>query len=155
MLYKKYRLYDEGIEIMIPSDLRESGAYTVLQNNFMSQNGRVVVTITKGGSRLPQEQLVARLNEYYQGFVRDVIGFECIRINKRQFLKDVFGELRYSSSMMGYQFYNVFILGIYEGNELIVTMQCMQEEAADNERVFDNIADSIRILKRDRNTEAR
>lgn len=148
MLYKKYRLYDEGIEIMIPSHLKESPSHMAVQNSFVSDDRRVIVNITRGGGDLGQEQLITRMNEYYKGFARDVHEFDCIRINKRQFLGDLFGELRYRSSMMGYQFYNIFILGIYGGRELIVTMQCMQEEAAGNERIFDNIADSLRILKK-------
>lgn len=152
MLYKKYRLYNDGIEIMIPSHLKET-AYPAVQNSFASEDGRVIVNITRGGGDLTQDQLITRMNQYYKSFARDVHEFNCLRINKRQFLKDVFGELRYRSSMMGYQFYNIFILGIYGGRELIITMQCMQEEAAGNERIFDNIADSLRILKKGQDAE--
>lgn len=148
MLYKKHCLYNGGIEIMLPSYIKESEAYTLGQNSFTSENRRVVVNITRGGGDLTQEQLITRMNEYYRSFAKDVPEFECLQINKRHFLGDRFEELRYLSSMMGYKFYNVFILGIYGGRELIVTMQCMQEDAADNERIFDNIADSIRILKK-------
>lgn len=147
MLYKKYRFYNEGVEVMIPSCLKESASYAMLQNSFISDNKRVIVNIARGGSDLTQEQLDARLEDYYRGFARDVLAFDCLKINKRQFLGDLFGELRYLSNMMGYGFYNVFILGIYGGRELIVTMQCMADEITDNERMFENIADSIRILK--------
>lgn len=153
MLYKKYRFYNDGIEMMIPSHFKETASFTTVQNSFISDNRRVVVNIARGGGSLTQEQLVTRMDAYYREFTRDVREFDCIARNQRQFLGDVFGELKYSSSMMGYSFYNVFILGIYGGRELIVTMQCVQEEAANNERIFDNIADSIRILKKGRDAE--
>lgn len=149
MLYKKYRLYDEGIEIMIPSHLRETSSHMAVQNSFVSDDNRVIVNVSRGGGSLTKEQLITRMNEYYKSFARDVHEFDCVRIRKRQSLDDIFGELRYRSKMMGYPFYNIFLLGIYEGRELIVTMQCMQEEAEGNERIFDNIADSLRILKKE------
>ncbi len=153
MLYKKYRLYNEGIEVMIPSSLKRSTSRFAVQNSFVSDNGRIVVNIARGVSDLTQECLITRMDEYYRKFAKDVPSFDCLKIHKRQFLDDLFGEFRYRYDMMGYQFYNVFILGIYGGRELVVTMQCVQDEAQENERVFDNIADSIRILKKGRDME--
>lgn len=153
MLYKKYRFYNDGIEMMIPSHFKKSVSFAAVQNSFMSENRRVVVNIARGAGNLTPDRLVTRMDAYYKEFTRDVLEFDCIARNQRQFLGDVFGELKYSSTMMGYLFYNVFILGIYGGRELIVTMQCVQEEAADNERIFENIADSIRILKKGRDVE--
>lgn len=153
MLYKKHRFFNDGIEMMLPSHFKESTSFVAMQNSFMSDNKRVVVHIARGGTSLTQEQLVARMDAYYQEFTRASLEFNCIARNQRQFLGDVFGELKYSSSMMGYSFYNVFILGIYGGRELIITMQCVQEEAEGNARIFDTIADSIRILKRGKDAE--
>lgn len=153
MLYKKYRFYNDGIEMMIPSHFKETASFAAAQNSFMSDNRRVVVNVTRGAGSLTKEQLVTRMDAYYEEFTRDVLEFDCIARNQRQFLGDVFDELKYSSSMMGYSFYNVFILGIYGGRELIVTMQCVQEEAANNEHIFDIIADSLRILKKGRDVE--
>ena len=153
MLYKKYRFYNDGIEMMIPSHFKETASFAAVQNSFTSDNRRVVVNVARGAGSLTQEQLVTRMDAYYKEFTRDVLEFDCIARNQRQFLGDVFGELKYSSSMMGYSFYNVVILGVYGGRELIITMQCVQEEAANNERIFDNIADSIRILKKGRDAE--
>lgn len=135
---------------MIPSHLKEASAKIPVKNSFISDNNRIIVNVARGGSKLTREQLTSRLDEYYKRFSRDVCDFNCIRIKKRKFLDDTFGELCYSSKMMGYSFYNIFILGIYEDVELIVTMQCMLEDAAGNERIFDNIADSIRVIKKDR-----
>lgn len=153
MLYKKYRFYNDGIEMMIPSHFKETESSAAVQNSFMSDNRRVVVNIARGAGSLTQEQLVTRMDAYYKEFTRDILEFDCIARSQRQFLGDVFDELKYSSSMMGYSFYNVFILGVYGGRELIVTMQCVQEEAANNERIFENIADSIRILKKGQDAE--
>lgn len=150
MQYEKYRFYDDGVEMMIPSCLKEPTSRFGVQNSFISDNNRVIVNVARGGAGLTQEQLEMRLEAYCKGFAKDLSAFERLKVNKRQFLGDSFIDLRYFSDMMGYQFYNVFILGIYEERELIVTMQCIRNEATENERIFDTIADSIRILKKDR-----
>ena len=153
MLYKTYRFYNDGIEMMIPSHFKETKTFAAVQNSFASDNKRVVVNIARGAGSITQEQLAARMNVYYKEFTREVLEFDCIARKERQFLGDVFGELKYHSNMLGYPFYNVFILGVYGGRELIVTMQCVQEEEANNARIFDNIADSIRILKKGQDAE--
>lgn len=148
MQYEKYRFYDDGVEVMIPSCLKEPTSQPALQNSFISDDKRVIVNVARGKDCFTQEQLETRMNEYCRGFAKDISQFKCLKIHKRQFLSDLFVDLRYSSSMMGYQFYNAFILGIYGDRELIVTMQCMQNDAADNERMFDVVADSIRIINK-------
>ncbi|MDE7207068.1 MAG: hypothetical protein K2N90_07930 [Lachnospiraceae bacterium] len=152
MQYEKYRFYDNGVEVMIPSCLKESTSRFGVQNSFVSDNNRVIVNVARGGAGLTQEQLEMRLEAYCKGFAKDLSAFECHKVNKRQFLGDLLIDLRYFSAMMGYQFYNAFVLGIYENRELIVTMQCTRNEAAENEYMFDAIADSIRILKKTEST---
>lgn len=153
MLYEKHRFFNDGIEIMIPSHFKDAESFTAVPNSFMSDNRRVIVSIMRGVSSLTQEQLTERMDAYCRRFARNVSEFDCVQINRRQFLGDSFGELKYRSMMTGYQFYNVFILGIYGERELIVTMQCTQAEEANNERIFEYIADSIRILKRGQDAE--
>ena len=100
MLYKKYRLYNEGIEVMIPSGLKRSTSRFAVQNSFVSDNGRIVVNIARGVSDLTQECLITRMDEYYRKFAKDVPSFDCLKIHKRQFLDDLFGEFRYRSGNM-------------------------------------------------------
>ena len=149
MQYEKYHFYDDGVEVMIPSCLKEPTSQFVIQNSFISDDKSMIVNVARGKDCFTQEQLEPRINEYCKGFAKDVSKFKCLKIHKRQFLNDLFVDLRYSFSMMGYSFYNAFILGIYGDRELIVTMQCMQNDTIDNERMFDIVADSIRILKRE------
>ena len=149
MQYEKYHFYDDGVEMMIPSCLKESISQFRVQNSFISDNNRVIVHVARGKDGLTQAQLETRMDEYCKGFVKNVPEFECLKIDKRQFLEDSFVDLRYFSKIRGYQFYNAFVLGIYGGRELIVTMQCMRNEIIDNEHIFDFIADSIRILKKE------
>lgn len=148
--YEKYHFYNDGVEMMIPSCLKESISQFTVQNSFISDNKRVIVNVARGKDGLAREQLDARMDDYCKGFAKDVSEFERLKLHKRQFLDDSFVDLRYRSNIMGYLFYNAFILGIYESRELIVTMQCMQDEISDNEYMFDFIADSIRILKKNR-----
>lgn len=152
MQYEKYRFYDDGVEMMIPSSLKKATSKFAVQNSFVSDNKRVIVNVARGRDDMTQEQLETRMDAYCKRFAKDVPEFECLKICKRQFLGDLFMDLRYRSDMMGYPFYNVFILGVYGERELIVTMQCVQNEAADNERMFGIVADSIRIQKRERDT---
>lgn len=153
MQYEKYRFYDDGVEIMIPSCLKDPVSRLGIQNSFVSDNNRVVVNIARGGDGLTQELLEARMDAYCQEFAKNIPAFQCLKRNKRQFLGDSFEDLRYFSNMVGYQFYNVFILGVFEGRELIVTMQCVGNETEENERIFDMIADSIRILKKEQSAQ--
>lgn len=152
MQYEKYRFYDDGVEMMIPSCLKKATSKFVVQNSFVSDNKRVIVNIARGRDDMTQEQLETRMDAYCRTFAKDVPKFECLKIYKRQFLGDLFIDLRYRSDMMGYPFYNVFILGVYGARELIVTMQCVQNEVTDNKHMFDIVADSIRIQKREQDT---
>ena len=62
-----------------------------------------------------------------------------------------FGEIQYLSCVTGYCFYNIFLLGVYEGREVIVTIQCLEQEWEANARIFGLIADSLRWLKKREN----
>lgn len=149
MQYERYRLYDDGVEVMIPSCLKEPTSRFAVQNSFVSDNRKVMVYVARGKGGMTQEKLEMRMDAYYREFAKDVPAFDFQKRNKRQFLGDSFADLRYCSNMMGYQFYNAFILGIYEDRELIVSMQCVKNEVPDHESVFDFIAGSIRILKKE------
>lgn len=148
MLYKKYHLYDEGVEIMIPSDIRPSESFLASQNSWLSKDKKTVIHISRGGADLTEENLNSHLNEYYKGFCRDVRHFQCRHIKRRMINRNVFGEIQYTSRVTGYPFYNVFLLGSYQGRELVITIQCMEHQWTPNEHIFENIIDSIRILKR-------
>ena len=52
MLYKKYRLYDEGVEIMIPSDIQPSESFLSSQNRWLSKDRKTVICISRGGADL-------------------------------------------------------------------------------------------------------
>ena len=76
MLYKKYHLYDEGVEIMIPSDIKPSETFLSSQNSWLSKDKKTVLQISRGGADLTEENLNHQLNEYYKGFRRDVRDFK-------------------------------------------------------------------------------
>lgn len=148
MLYKKYRLYDDGVEIMIPSDIKPADSFVPSQNSWMSMDKKTVINVTRGGGDLTDENLNSRLNEYYKGFRKDVRHFNCEKITRRAINRRTYGEIQYLSCMTGYCFYNVFLLGGYGGRELIVTIQCVESNRAEKAHVFENVLDSIRILRR-------
>lgn len=150
MQYETYHFYDDGVEMMIPFDLKEQPSQFGVQNSFVSENRRVVLNVARGKDGMTQAQVELRMDAYYREFEQDVPAFECLKRKKRQFLGESFADLRYRSNMMGYQFYNAFLLGIYDSRELIVTMQSVGNEAAKIERTFDMIAESIRILKKEK-----
>lgn len=148
MLYKKYRLYDEGMEIMIPSHLKCADSFIPSQHSWMSEDRRTVINVTRGGADLLEMNLGLRLNEYYKKFSKDISSFECRHINKRRINGQTYGEMQYLSQMMGYCFFNIFLLGTYEGRELIITIQCIEYESKTNMHIFENISDSLRLLRR-------
>lgn len=148
MLYKKYQMYGDSIEIMVPSHLTLNNSFLQSHYNWMSNDRRVVVNVAKGGCNLDEESLLLRLDEYYRGFCKDVNDFECLAIKKRRINGRSYGEIRYSSEMTGYRFYNIFMLGYFEGTEIVLTLQCMYADIKTHERIFENISDSIRILRK-------
>ncbi|MBQ2258251.1 MAG: hypothetical protein II247_06230 [Lachnospiraceae bacterium] len=148
MLYKKYRLYDEGMEIMIPSHLKQADSFIPSAHSWMSEDRRLVINVARGGADLPEMNLSLRLNEYYKKFSKDISNFECRHIKKRRINGQTYGEMQYLSQMMGYCFFNIFLLGAYEGRELIVTIQCIHYEAKANMHIFENISDSLRFLRK-------
>lgn len=164
MLYKKYVLYNDGMEIMVPSHLHmltqekhivgqeaRMGDRMISNYNWLSDDRRVVINVTSGGTELSQENLLIRLQDYYVGFQNNVVEFDCLKVTKRWINGYDYGELQYRSEMMGYAFFNIFILGVYEGKEIILTLQCMERDKKALLPIFMNISDSLRILrKRDR-----
>ena len=59
-----------------------------------------------------------------------------------------YGELQYSSQMMGYEFFTIFILGSYEGREIILTQQCMESDKKKWMPIFMNISESLRVKRK-------
>lgn len=152
MLYRTYRMYNNCMEIMVPSSLSAGTTSPIAQYHWQSEDKKVVVDVARGGADLDEEGLYERLNEYYKGFCKDITNFQCLHIEKRSVNGHAYGELRYTSDMMGYRFYNVFMLGALEGRELVLTLQCMDKDVKSHLHIFEIISDSIRIL-RNNNTE--
>ncbi|MDE7478234.1 MAG: hypothetical protein K2M91_09845 [Lachnospiraceae bacterium] len=148
MLYTQYRLYNEGIEIMIPSDMKPIDSFVPLKNSWLSKDKKTVINVTRGGDDLTEENLNYRLNEYYKNFCKNINHFECVQVKKRTINRRIFGEIQYLSHVTGYCFYNIFLLGSYEDMELVITIQCMESSRAANMHIFENISDSVRILKK-------
>lgn len=160
MLYRKYPLYKEGMEIMIPSHLHmlteenhtsgqavRMGDTFVSNYNWLSDDRRVVINVT-GGNEMAQDSLLQRLQEYYDHFKTQVNEFDCQKVTRRRINGHDYGELQYSSQMMGYEFFTIFILGSYEGREIILTQQCMERDKKTWMPIFTNISESLRIKRR-------
>ncbi|MDE6621026.1 MAG: hypothetical protein K2K74_11180 [Lachnospiraceae bacterium] len=145
--YTKYRLYDEGIEIMIPSDIEPAESFVPSQNSWLSKDKKTMINVTRGGADLTEENLNNRLKEYREGFCKDVSHFDCKKVGRRCINSKSFGEIQYLSRVTGYCFYNIFMLGSYRGRELIVTIQCMESNWTEKEPMLKYVADSIRVLK--------
>lgn len=137
-------MYDGRMEIMVPSSLKMTNAFLTAQYNWASEDRRVVVNVARGGSDLEEEGLFVRLDEYYRGFCNNVSDFDCLHIKKRIVNGYAYGEIRYTSDMTGYRFYNIFMLGSLEGRELIVTLQCMDKDVKTHLHMFEIISDSLR-----------
>ena len=148
MLYEKYHLFNDGIEIMIPSDIERSESFLPSRNSWLSKDKRTVINIVQGGDDLTCENLDGRLNEYYRRFCKEVNQFVCKQISKRTINRKIFGELQYLSHVTGYCFYNIFFFFCYKSQELIVTIQCMESKRKEYLHIFEYIIDSIRILKK-------
>lgn len=160
MLYRQYSLYKDGMEIMIPSHLHmlteethasgqeaRMGDTFVSNYNWLSDDRRVVINVTSG-NEIMQDNLLQRLQEYYDGFKAQVNEFECLKVTKRRINGYDYGELQYSSQIMGYEFFTIFILGSYEGKEVILTQQCMERDKKKWMAIFMNISESLRVKRK-------
>ena len=160
MLYRQYPLYKDGMEIMIPSHLHmlteeshisgqaaRMGDTLVSNYNWLSDDRRVVINVTSGNV-IMQDNLLQRLQEYYDSFKSQVNEFECLKVTKRRINGYEYGELQYSSQMMGYEFFTIFILGSYEGREMILTQQCMERDKKRWMPIFMNISESLRVKRK-------
>lgn len=153
MLYTPYRLYDDGVEIIIPSDIRPADSFVPSQNSWISKDKKTVINVTRGAADLTEDRLDNRLNEYYKGFCKDIRHFDCKKIARRTINRRPYGEIQYISHVTGYPFYNIFLLGSYDGRELVVTIQCMESSRTANAHIFEIIMDSIRILRKREETK--
>ena len=70
MLYEKYRLFDDGVEIMIPSEIKPAGVFVPSPNSWLSKDRRTVINAAMGVSDLTEDGIDARLNDYYKSFCR-------------------------------------------------------------------------------------
>lgn len=161
MLYKKYPLYNELMEIMIPttlelaqepkkknSNISRLGDFLFTQYTWLSKDRKVVVNITKGSPLVDETELIARLQDYYSVYKRDITKFECKNISLIDINGKKYGQMIYTSEMMGYIFYTVFVVGNFQNGELIVSLQCIETEIDTYEHVFSNIIDSLRICNK-------
>jgi len=145
VFYKIYSLYEKGVEIMIPSDLKFTDKFIPSQYYWISDDHQVVISVARGSAVSESKELGVRLNAYYKGFQRDITRFACSHIAKREINGQFYGEIQYTSSMMGYSFYNRFLLGSYENRELIVTLQYTGQDTEENRHVYENVFDSLKL----------
>lgn len=159
MLYKKYPLFDNKMEIMLPSKLRmitnekitdekllRVGDIRLSQYTWVSADRKIVAGIIAGGSDMKDNELTEKMQAYYSKYKKDIQNFNCHSIIRRKINGSEYGQMIYSSEMMSYGFYNVFMLGAFEGRELIMTLQCMEAERKEQEHIFSIITSSIKIL---------
>jgi hypothetical protein len=135
------------MEIMIPSHIKEAASMLSEQHLWVSKDRKIRINISRGSADLDDDGIGGRLGEYYHDYCKDINGFRCRYIKKRKIYKRQYGELRYFSKMMGHDLFTMFLLGAYEGRELIFTIQCIAEDSEHNMRIFENIADSLKVTK--------
>ena len=158
MFYKKYQLYEEQLEIMIPSELKfvtgnntdggvnkKLGDSLLSNYNWITNNRKVTINVMRGGNNVNDDNLTMRLQSYFSNFQNSVSDFECVCINKKHINGKWYGEIQHTSDMMGYRFFNDFILGEFQESEIIVTQQCFQPEKKLYSPVFENVFNSIRV----------
>lgn len=147
MLYKKHQLFDNEIEIMLPSKfVRQEDLFR--ENLWLSEDRRVVISITRGIKEVSEKELILRLQDYYLEYSQSVPGFQCIHIQKRIIQNNEYAEMYYRSENLGYVIENVILLGSFRDSELFMAFQCGQEDAKEYLHVFENVMDSITLIRK-------
>lgn len=148
MFYKKYFLYNNGIEMILPTNLVMEDSLLLPQYYWFSEDRKTVVNVARGN--IVNRELDIRLSEYYKEFVRNISRFHCNRIARREINGFSYGEMQYTSFMMGYHFFNYFLLGDFRERELLMIIQCMSNDIGEYAHVFENVLDSLKIIENGR-----
>lgn len=147
MLYKQYQLYDNQIEIMIPKKLNQTDDM-FRDYLWVSQDRKVMISMTRGIREIESRELVLRLQDYYLEYQSAVEGFQCCYVRKQEIHRHEFGVMYYESKMMGYKMHNIILLGAFQKCELILTMQCGEREKEELLHAFRNVMESLKIQVR-------
>jgi hypothetical protein len=139
-------MYDDGLEIMIPTGFNMVEPIMSSQYMWISKDGNAIISVNRGNADLTCEGIDDRIEEYHKAFAQNTIGFDCKLIKKRVIYKRTYAEIRYISQMTGYDIFNMFLLGEYEDRELVVTIQCVENDARMGIRIIENITDSLKVV---------
>lgn len=147
MLYKKYYLYDNRIEIMLPSDYEQNNkSFYFSDYNWVSPDGKAVIDVNiieNNGN----EKLIYVLQDYYLEYKRLLEDFSCRHIIMRKIYEEEFGEIKYYSLQYGYRAYSCLNLAILEDKLVTISISCFEEELESFDHIFSNIMDSVRIKR--------
>lgn len=150
MLYKKYQLFNGKIEVMIPSEfLFNQGGFELSEYNWTSVNEDLIIDCNLFENEDSENELTFLLQEYYLDYKRILSTFTCKHVIKKLNFDDEFGEMVYLSTNLGYRFYSCLNLAIVDGKILMLTMSCLMDSFEEYEHAFSNIADSIKILRKE------
>lgn len=147
MLYRKYELYEDAVDIMIPDNLTQT------QDMFrdymwVSDDKKIVITLTQSLNGMNEKQLLMRLQDYYLEYQSAVKGFQCKYIKKHEIHRKEFGLMHYESEVMGYTIQNMVLLGVFEKQELVLTLQCGETNQEEQLHIFSNVIESLNIKER-------
>lgn len=147
MLYTKYELYEDEVEIMIPNNLSET---TDMFRDYMwvSDDKKIVITLTKSLNQMDENELLMRLQDYYLEYQSAVNGFRCIYIRKHEIHHRDYGEMHYESDVMGYVIQNFILLGVFENQEFVLTLQCGETNKEEQLHIFSNVIESLKVRDR-------
>lgn len=134
--------------MILPTNLVMEDSLLLPQYYWFSKDRKTVVNVARGN--IVNRELGIRLSEYYKEFVRNISRFHCNRIARREINGFSYGEMQYTSFMMGYHFFNYFLLGDFRERELLMIIQCMSNDIGEYAHVFENVLDSLKIIENGR-----
>lgn len=144
MLYKKYELYENEVEIMIPTTLFQTKDM-FRDYLWVSKDKKIMISLTQSINEMQEEQLLMRLQDYYLEYQSATKGFKCVYIKKHVIKRREFGEMHYESEVMGYIIQNIVVLGVFRNQEFVLTLQCGDSDKEETLHIFSNIIESLRI----------
>jgi hypothetical protein len=149
MFYSKYLLFDEGMEIMVPAYLEKKASMISEHYLWESADKKTSISVSRGEQGIEEADIAKRLDEYYLYFRKNTSGFKNKLTKTHKIYGSTYGQLRYYSKIGDYDFLNIFLLGEYEGREIIFSIQqCLNDEAVYKMTVFEIIWESLRPLKK-------
>ena len=153
---KEMLLFDDKYSITIPDSYREAGKDEISKYGFTMEpdyvfidpENRSCIAVKRGEYELQDEDIKKRLQEYYRVYERTTPGFEGGQLAVRDGDGYSVGAVNFKSTTLTSDVYNMAAITAVDNREIVCTMHSDMQYAMDVARIFMDVANSIKIIRK-------